>query len=43
MLGKPLETSSLMTVLNENVLSLKLAELAQPLPKGLQTGRVGGS
>ena len=41
-LGKPLETAALMTVLNDNVLSLNVAEIAQTLPKCLQTRRVGG-
>jgi hypothetical protein len=40
---KPLEPAAFMTVLNEQVLALQVAELAQPVPKCLQTRRVGGS
>ena len=37
-----LEIASLMTVVNDHVLSLNVAEISQTLPKGLQTRRVGG-
>jgi hypothetical protein len=42
-LRKTLETSGLMTVLDNNSLSLDIAEITQTLPKCLQSGRVSGS
>src|SRR5262249_35090332 len=40
--GEPPEPAALMPGLNNQVLALNVAELAEPLPKGFEPRRIGG-